>query len=325
MNRRHVLERGLLAFAGAVTSSVVGCTTGASRIDLAPQLTPTVEASRSHPPLLANSATFLNHINRGAGSGANLGGVDYAPVPGEAETDVCPVAAGVVINSVERSFGGGTFVTIAHGLGWKSEYSHLERRFVRYRDRVDRRDVVARMGSSGWGAARGVMGVVVHTHLTLWGPVYTPLFRGVTVQDWPQGNRGFRHALDPEPFSLGGRRAPLLYSRAEDAALDERFRQAHLEAVALADMVIDQIGDTEATQSRERTRSEREVGFDYHVDQRLWWLWQRLATGRHPFASAESSSYQARLAALMSTVPRLTAPIVEPARRTEYHRPPGLP
>jgi len=324
VTRRRFLERSVGALAGAaVSSSIGGCSTQASRIDLAPRLTPAAGSRRAQPPLLGSGATFLNHINRGAGSGVNLGGVDYAPLPGETEVEVCPVAAGVVINSIERSFSGGTFVTVAHGLGWKTEYYHLERRLAGYRDRVARRDVVALMGSSGWGAARGAMGVVVHTHLTLWGPAYTPLFGGVLAQDWPQGSRGYQHPLDPEQFSVGGRHSALLYSRAEDAALDERFLAAHLEAVVLADGVLDRIGDAEAIKSKERTRAEREVGFDFHLDQRLWSIWQRLANGQHPFTPSETESYRARLATVMSTVPRLTAPIVEPGRRAEYRRPPG--
>jgi hypothetical protein len=324
VDRRRFLRQGLGGLAAAAGAlSLDGCAPAADRIDLARRLTAAPGPPRSRPPLLASSPSFLDHINRGAGSGVSLGGVDYAPLSGQAETEVCPAAAGVVTSATERNFSAGTVVTVAHGLGWKTEYAHLKRRFASYADPVGRHDVIALMGSSGWGAARGTMGVVVHTHLTLWGPAYTPLFRGVLVQEFPRGNPGFRHALDPEEFSLGGREAALLYSRPEDAGHDARLRAAHLEAVTLADALLDQIDGADAAKIQARTRLERETGFDFRIDDRLWWLWQRLAAGPHPFTPPEVLSHRARMTELMAVVPRLSAPIVEPARRGEYRRRPG--
>lgn len=320
-HRRRFLRTGAAGVvAGALAPWLQGCATvisDSTRINLTSKLTKAISAARSRPPLLASSPRFFDHVNRGAGSGVTLGGVDYAPLP-DLETEICPVAGGMVVGAHDQNFSGGMELIIAHGLGWKTQYSHLKARFVGYRDSVSRRDVIALMGSSGWGATRGGLGVAIHTHLTLWGPAFTPLFKGVAVQNWTSKNPGYRNVLDPEEFSIGGKEAFLFYPRPEDATHDQAFMAKHLEAVTLCDHLLDRLGDADTTKAKARERWETETRFDYNVDQRIWFLWQRIEKGPHPFSPSQVEEYRSALLDFMATVPRLTAPIVEPARRAEY-------
>jgi hypothetical protein len=293
-------------------------------IDLRPKLLKDAPGSRGHPPYLslathAGTPTFAGHKREGPGRGR--AGIDYGLLPGEAETEICPVAAGVVIASRDAEGGAGMVLYVAHGLGWKSEYAHLKARFVRYRDHVNRRELIALMGASGSGATRGGIGVAHHLHLSLFGPAFTPLLTGVDVQHWPTARPGWQYVLDPEEFSVGGRDSFLLFSRSEDfLAHDFSFRDTHGAAVDFCDRLLSRLGDAEALKAMSRERWETETAFAYNVDQRIWFLWQRLDTGPHPFSPSEVEEYRATLQRFMGTVPRLTAPIVEPARRNEYTR-----
>jgi Peptidase family M23 len=231
---------------------------------------------------------------------------------------VCPVAAGVVIGAHDNISASGMTLVIGHGLGWKTLYAHLQARFIGYRERVERRDVTAVMGASGTGASRGGVGVARHLHLTLLGPAWAPLFARTSRQDRPANNLGWRHILDPEEFSLGGRNAFLPYSRSDDAAYDRAFATLHDEAVRVTDDLLDRIGDADAVRTKTREQFERDTHFDYHVDQRIWFLWQRLERSPHPFTDDDARTHRATLLRFMSGTPRFTAPIVEPARRSEY-------
>jgi hypothetical protein len=82
--------------------------------------------------------------------------------------------------------------------------------------------------------------------------------------------------------------------------------------------VLDRFDDAAATKVRARERWETATGFDYNVDQRIWFRWQRLENGSHPFNPSQVEEYRQILLDLMRTVPRRTAPIVEPTRRAEY-------
>lgn len=293
----------------------VGTPPGAG-IDLRAQLTKGADGGRSYPP---PSASFHAHLRSRPDF---VGGIDYPEVSPHDETLVCAAAAGVVIGVTDQSTSGGMVLTIAHGLGWRTQYAHLKARSVSYRDRVARRDVIAVMGASGWGATRGGLGVFPHLHLTLWGPEFTPLFGGVSVQRWPGSTPGFRYALDPEEFSIGGRDSFLLYSRAEDSSgHDAAFRDVHDEATAFCDRLLQRPGDAETLAALERSRWEQETGFDYDVDQRIWLLWHRLHGATSPWSSTEAEDARATLRRFMRTVPRLTAPIVEASRRKEYRTP----
>jgi murein DD-endopeptidase MepM/ murein hydrolase activator NlpD len=269
MSRRRFLRLGVI---GALAPACASMRSGP-------------HADRDYPPYLSSAwgpatSTFAGH--RGPGGGR--AGVDYGRVWGQPETEICPAAAGVVSALDDDHPTGGLMLYVSHGLGWRTEYAHLKSRFARVGDRVERRDVIGLMGASGRGASRGEIGVATHLHLSLLGPAFTPLLRGVDLQHWPDAAPGFQYVLDPEQFSIGGRNAFLLYSRPEDAErYDRPFREAHDAAVAY-------VGSAHAAD----------------VDRRLWSLWQR-----PDLAGAERTT----LRTFMEARPRLTAPIVDPKRR----------
>ena len=310
LDRRDFLALGLAGLASACAPD-----TPRGLIDLTPALATGVR-DRQHPPYLRlGASSFQDHVRR---QDYNLGGIDYGPAAANEDTLVCPVAAGIVISAHDNVTSAGMIIGIGHGLGWKTQYAHLQARFIGYRERVERRDVAAVMGASGTGASRGGLAVSRHLHLTLLGPAWAPLFARASRQDQPAADPGWRHILDPEEFSLGGRNTFLPYSRGGDAAYDSAFAALHDEAVRVADDLLDRIGDADAARTKTRDRFEREVRFDYHVDQRIWFLWQRLERGPHPFTEDDARAHRATLLRFMSAAPRFTAPIVELVRRSEY-------
>jgi hypothetical protein len=293
-----------------------GCA-GSSRglIDLGPAFATRV-TGRGFPPYLdVGSSSFPDHVRRPE---LSLGGIDYGPVAVREDTLVAPAAAGTVIKAVDNQTYGGMGITVGHGLGWKTDYAHLQARYVGYRERLERRDVFAVMGATGLGASRGGLGVARHLHLTLYGPAWTPLYAGASLQTHPRTRPTWRYVLDPEEFSLAGRNSYLPYSRGDDASHDTAFLALHADAVRAVDVLLDRLGYAAAAEAKLRTRFERETQFDYEIDQRLWFVWTRLGGDAHPFSATEVGEHRATLLRFMSATPRFTAPIVEPGRRAEY-------
>jgi len=72
-------------------------------------------------------------------------GVDFA---GKLGSEIIAVAAGVVVESGERS-GYGGFVEINHGSGFKTRYAHNKKNLVKVGDVVKKGQIIALMGSSG--------------------------------------------------------------------------------------------------------------------------------------------------------------------------------
>jgi hypothetical protein len=292
-------------------------------IEIDSRLPPGEVAGRQTARLLPYNATFAGHLRRiGGDSGIGSAGIDYAPHPGAERTLISPVAAGVVIGHRDSLDVSGMTLTIAHGLGWKSEYAHLEARFVGYGSgRVERGDIIAIMGASGTGATRGeTRGPLPHVHVNLIGPEFTPLYRGLVVQPWPQRNPGYHYLVDAEDFSLAGRATALPYRRRDDDALDLSFLRAHDEAVQYCDDLLDRLGDAEAAAAKQRSQWERATDFAYDVDLRIWLLWRRLEGTQHPFDAAQVARHRATLLTFITTMPRLTAPVVEAPRVGEYRR-----
>lgn len=73
------------------------------------------------------------------------GGVDFA---GRAGSEVLAVAAGVVTWSGDRA-GYGKMVEINHGNGYVTRYSHNKQNLVEVGDKVDKNQLIARMGTTG--------------------------------------------------------------------------------------------------------------------------------------------------------------------------------
>ena len=72
-------------------------------------------------------------------------GVDFA---GKIGSEIISVAAGIVVESGERS-GYGGFVEINHGSGFKTRYAHNKQNLVKAGDVVKKGQVIALMGSTG--------------------------------------------------------------------------------------------------------------------------------------------------------------------------------
>jgi len=318
LGRREFLRHGSIALlGGAIGGALSGCsqTTSDAKVRLDLKLESTLTSSRHRPPYRSASPSCLDHMRRGEGCA-----IDYAQIQGLHQTEICPAARGVVIG-VRNHPMLGMFSTIAHGLGWKSMYAHLQARHAQVGDTVARRDIVAIMGNSGTGGTRGGL-QDEHLHFEVFGPLWTPLFRGVLFWDNRfQGDGGyFRYSIDPEELSLGGKSQFLYYSREEDEAQDRAFLMKHDAAVKFCDHLLNRLADADAEQIKARRPAERETGFDAHVDGRIWGLWQRLLRGTHPFSISQVEEYRVTLLDFMATTPRLTSPIVEPARREEYDK-----
>lgn len=91
------------------------------------------------------SSRFGRRTDPFNGSIAWHNGVDFA---GKLESEIISVAAGVVVESGERS-GYGGIVEINHGSGFKTRYAHNKKNLVKVGDVVKKGQIIALMGSSG--------------------------------------------------------------------------------------------------------------------------------------------------------------------------------
>ena len=73
-------------------------------------------------------------------------GIDVATEPGVA---VLAAGRGIVCRTGFDRRGKGRFIHIDHGKGWETRYYHLRRIYVRRGERIDRRQAIGTVGSSG--------------------------------------------------------------------------------------------------------------------------------------------------------------------------------
>lgn len=324
MYSRRLFLRSLTSSLLASTASTVlaGCAIvprPRAHIDITLKLLPAIEDKRDRPSYRSPTySSFRGHLLFGA---YNTGGVDYAPLPVQATTEICPAAEGVVVGFNDNYPVSGMTFFIAHGLGWTTAYSHLKGRFVGYRRWAFRRHVIALMGDSGLGGRRGGMEIQSqdHLHLTLYGPPYAPLLKDVALQEFPPDREILRrYVMDPEDFSIAGKSTYLPYQRDQDSRYDHEFSAMNREAIDFCDRMLDALGDAAAMNAKARGRFEKETYFSYRVGERILFLWERLERGPHSFTASQVDGYRTKLLEFMTTVPRLTAPIVEPSRRASY-------
>lgn len=91
------------------------------------------------------SSGFGTRLDPMNGEGAHHTGIDIRGKRGE---NVFATGAGVVIQA-NRNGNYGNFVMIDHGNGYTSSFAHLERFLVKKGDRVERGQVIGKVGSSG--------------------------------------------------------------------------------------------------------------------------------------------------------------------------------
>lgn len=91
------------------------------------------------------SSGFGTRLDPMNGEGAHHTGIDFRGKRGE---KVFATGAGVVIQA-NRNGNYGNFVMIDHGNGYTSSFAHLERFMVKKGDRVERGQVIGKIGSSG--------------------------------------------------------------------------------------------------------------------------------------------------------------------------------
>ena len=91
------------------------------------------------------SSGFGTRLDPMNGEGAHHTGIDFRGKRGE---KVFATGAGVVIQA-NRNGNYGNFVMIDHGNGYTSSFAHLERFLVKKGDRVERGQVIGKIGSSG--------------------------------------------------------------------------------------------------------------------------------------------------------------------------------
>jgi len=176
-DRRRFLELALLGGFGLAFSGLASCiTTSQPKIDLSSMLNQpaTKVTDRKFPPYgtKADAGTFGAHRMKPF---YNTAGIDCEPVVNE--TEIRPVAAGVVVSLSDNSMGG-KMIYINHGIGFASLYAHLKERLVKEGDFVNRYTPIGIMGSTGTGASK----FGTHLHLSAFGPQYTEYLKLDNIQ-----------------------------------------------------------------------------------------------------------------------------------------------
>ncbi len=281
---------------------------GARALDLSPELArpATALTDRSFPEIF-HGGTFAEHRSRPEYRA--LAGIDYAPT-GE-ETEIVPVAEGVVYGHFTHPVGGRVAV-IHHGLGFVSQYFHLQERTVGLGDFVTRDTVIGLMGDTGSGARTAGK----HVHLTVLAPFYAAHLQLDDVQHFEANDTVSSFVVDPEEFSVLGRHRPLPFARSEDSALDERFRVELREARIEVDRLLGLSPTMRRTRFSERFGSlVARVGpqIDLTLDRDVWDLDQAW-TESPARASTEADRVDQSLTRIMTLTPRFTAPVKDTGR-----------
>jgi hypothetical protein len=217
---------------------------------------------------------------------------------------------------IERKPQGGNTISIAHGMGYKTSYGHLDQIFAVMYQFIKRGQPIGRGGSTGSGAR-----AYTHTHLTLYGPDYTPFLKGLNFQDI--GNttyfNSWRYPVDPELFSaLAGCLAHPKSDIDLGTSLIERAKAAQgnvyqmierLDRGRLLPSEKEELG----TLLRHDTFADvfwSSKGIDIHLDRKVTFLYMQLNKKDPPFAEANVVLDDlVRLMKMM--VPVLTAPVAK--------------
>jgi hypothetical protein len=306
LTRRQFARRSARWIAGAA-AFLGGCAGPrplgrALQLALAPTPPPTPSTERAAARIF-HGGTFAEHRRRPEYRA--LAGIDYAPIG--AETEIVPVAAGVVYGYFTHPMGGNV-VVVHHGLGFVSQYFHLHERTVALGDVVTRDTVIGIMGTTGSGA--GTVGK--HVHLTVLAPFYAGHLQLDDVQYFEANDTVSSYVVDPEEFSLLGRHQALPFAWREDAALDERFRVDLRQARIEVDRLLHLFPTMQHTRFSDRfgalvTRVGPRV--DLTLDRDVADLYQAVAGGVPAARGVDVDQVQRSLARIMALTPRFTAPL----------------
>ena len=258
---------------------------------------------------------FTEHKNRLDYTGA--AGIDYAPL--SAETEIIPIAAGVVVTHNPFNSFGGNSVVIYHGLGYYSYYRHLRENSVRVKatNNVSRDSVIALMGATGSGA-KGI----THLHLTFRGPWFASLFKLDNYQEKSQYDGGDGVAspwfLDADEFSAMGRHKRLYYPLPQDQQLDQDFALTSQKARKFLDEIFASypqlkkltydLFDKKALSFRDSFRDVADLG----IDKEILALYLELSKEKPIIPKADADSIIKTLEGIIRTTLKATAPIKNP-------------
>lgn len=246
-------------------------------------------------------------------------GLDIAPIGDP--TEIVPAASGYVYNIIpDNEFGGGMILQIMHPFGYRSNYLHLDARYVDKRIEVKRRDVIADMGATGEGAVG-----ITHLHFNIVGPEYSKFLKGVEMYHNVVGE----FIPDPEDFSIAGKGSKLPYQRQEDKSYDEALWKMHFDAQKYMEPVMREFpkGQVKVKSDLAKQRLVEEFGIRKleeefgirAIDKDIEFTVSSILDGKHPFSKGGAEKIVAQLSTYMQRVPRLTAPIKEPARANDYN------
>lgn len=237
------------------------------------------------------------------------GGIDFDISD---DADIYPVASGIV-NAVKEFPLGGKTVVVYHGLYW-SDYGHLEEQLVHIGQWVTRKDRIAIGGETGSGARSGP-----HLHLGFFtAPYYVAgLLNLVSDLDEPYSNV-FISNFDPVDFaafkevtdSHGNLTLPYWYGEDIDGPLDKLFSQHYNSKQKFFENALKEFpsDETKNLYNYKGTNFDRKHGIDRKIGAKVYFLHQRIKTGKHPFSHADAQNILGQIREFLGFGPLLTAP-----------------
>lgn len=278
------------------------------RVNLSNVLKNELAAKREEPPLLVSPfdgkiSDFAQHLDRRPSD--DMPGLDFAVVTKSRTTEIVPAAGSYTLWFAPDAAGGaGMVIRLLGPFGYAISYQHLNAGYFMGRTKIDRNYIIGEMGKSGRNARD-----IIHLHLTLFGPAYSPYLRGIYVHTTSDG----LYILDPEEFSISGKGTRLPYQKLDDLRYDEILWQEHLKAQKFLEEVLRtfprNIITIEKTPAEQRLEEER--GFRA-IDKEIRFIYKSILEGKHWLTRNDADRVLGKLRELMQMVPRLTAPIREP-------------
>jgi hypothetical protein len=315
MSRRNLIKLGgicALAIADISLLAPTACTTipAKDRASLRQIIIPSAKnIQRKGPDLkfsMQNPIGFGDYQRHRAVN--STGGIDF-DIRDNAE--IYPVASGIV-NLVKEFPISGKTVAIYHGLYWSS-YEHLEEQLVHSGQWVTRRDRIAIGGKTGSGAMRGGL----HLHLAY---VTTSDVAGLLnlVSDLEETYSNIILSnFDPVDFaafkgvtdSHGNLTLPYWHGEDTDGPLDQLFNQHYDSKRKFFDNLLKEFpsDETKNLYNYKGTNFDTRHGIDRKIGAKVYFLYERIKTGKHSFSQADAQNILEQIKEFLSFGPLLTA------------------